>query len=61
MSKRTDTFDCVAMKDRIQGEIMAEYEARKGGFPSFAAFLRATSSDWEREARETLQTGAEQS
>ena len=55
MAAKTKTFDCVEMKNRIQADILAEYEARKGEFPSFAAFLAATESDWERKLRQKLE------
>lgn len=54
MATKTKTFDCVKMKNRIQADILAEYEARKGEFASFAEFLKATESDWERETRQKL-------
>jgi hypothetical protein len=54
MARKSKTFDCVEMKNRIQGEVLAEYEARKDEFTSFAEFLKATESDWEREVREGI-------
>jgi len=35
------TFDCVEMKNRIQAERLAEYEARKGEFASYLDFINA--------------------
>lgn len=43
MKAKTKTFDCVEMKNRIQRELMQEYEARKGEFSSYAQFIRATA------------------
>jgi hypothetical protein len=50
---RRKTFDCVEMKDRIQANIWAEYQARKAEFPSFYDFIRAQNdeSDWVRRMR----------
>ncbi len=48
------TFDCVGMKDRIQADILAQYEERKHEFASFAEFLHATESEWEREVRQGI-------
>jgi hypothetical protein len=50
---KAKTFDCVEMKDRIQAEIVAEYERRKAEFPSFYDFIRAENdkSDWVRRMR----------
>jgi hypothetical protein len=56
MARKSKTFDCVEMKNRIQAEVLAEYEARKDEFTSFAEFLKSTESDWEREVREGIQT-----
>ena len=41
MEKPTKDFDCVKMKDRIQQEIRADYEAHKQEFKSYAEFLEA--------------------
>lgn len=54
MSTKTKTFDCVEMKNRIQAEIIAEYERRKDEFASFGEFLKATESQWERQTRQKL-------
>ncbi len=50
----TKTFDCVEMKNRIQAEIMAAYEARQHEFASFAEFVKAAAAESEfvREMRE---------
>ncbi|MCK5711137.1 MAG: hypothetical protein KAI25_00310 [Hyphomicrobiaceae bacterium] len=58
MAEKTNPFDCVEMKNRIQADILAEYETRKSEFPSFAAFLAATESDWEKDFRAKLQQKA---
>ncbi len=54
MATKAKTFDCVEMKNRIQAELLAEYEARKDEFPSYAAFIRAGAdeSEWIRQMRE---------
>ncbi len=51
---RAKTFDCVEMKNRIQAEIFAEYEAQEDEFPSFSAFVKARTdkSEWVRQMRE---------
>ena len=51
MLTKTKTFDCVEMKHQAQQRLHAEYESRKGEFPSYFAFLeaRATESAWQRE------------
>ena len=53
MARRTKTFDCVEMKNRIQAQIMAEYEARKDEFASFVDFINKTAgeSEWVRRMR----------
>jgi len=54
MARKSKTFDCVEMKNRIQAEVLAEYEARKDEFTSFAEFLKSTESDWERKVRQRI-------
>ena len=39
MTTKTKTFDCVAMKNRIQAKLMEEYKTRKGEFNSYADFI----------------------
>jgi len=53
MATKTKTFDCVEMKNRIQAEMMAEYEAHKEEYGSFADFIeaRARKSEWIQEVR----------
>ena len=41
MATKAKTFDCVEMKDRIQAQRLAEYEARKGEFDSYIDFINA--------------------
>ncbi len=41
MATKAKTFDCVEMKDRIQAQRLAEYEARKGEFDSYLDFINA--------------------
>ena len=47
MTINNKSFDCVEMKNRIQAEIQAEYESRRGEFPSFVAFVKAASANSE--------------
>ena len=53
MTAKTKTFDCVKMKNRIQSELMAEYEKRRDEFESYDAFLKAKAdgSPWVRKMR----------
>ena len=39
--QKKKTFDCVEMKNRIQAERLAEYEARKGEFATYVDFINA--------------------
>ncbi len=45
MKTTKKTFDCIEWKDRIQGELLAEYEARKGEFASYGEFIYATADE----------------
>jgi hypothetical protein len=45
MGKRIKKFDCVQMKNKIQKELMQEYEAKKAKFTSYAGFLNTTSDE----------------
>jgi hypothetical protein len=47
MLRKTKTFDCVEMKNRIQAARLAEYEARKGEFASYIDFINARVKDSE--------------
>jgi len=47
MTGRTRVFDCVEMKNRIQAERLAEYEARGGEFASYLDFINARVKDSE--------------
>ena len=47
MGAKTKTFDCVEMKNRIQAERMAEYQARKDEFASYIDFVNARVKDSE--------------
>ena len=47
MPTKTKTFDCVEMKNRIQAELYAEYESRKGEFASYLDFINAKAKDSE--------------
>ena len=38
---KTRTFDCVEMKNRIQAQRLAEFEARKGELQSCLYFVNA--------------------
>ena len=41
MATKAKTFDCVEMKNRIQAQRLAEYEAHKDEFPTFLDFINA--------------------
>jgi hypothetical protein len=45
---RKKRFDCVAFKREAQERICAEWETRGNEFASYAEFLLAGQSDWER-------------
>ncbi len=47
MAANPKTFDCVEMKNRIQSELFAEYESRKGEFASYLDFINAKVKDSE--------------
>jgi len=53
MPTKTKPFDCVEMKNRIQAQLLAEYEAHKNEFASFAEFLRRRNErdEWVAKAR----------
>lgn len=56
MATKAKTFDCVEMKNRIQAQRLAEYEARKGEFDSYIAFVNdrvKRSSLWKELAART--------
>ncbi len=56
MATKTKTFDCVEMKNRIQAQRLAEYEARKGEFGSYIDFVNARvkrSPVWKKLARKS--------
>ena len=56
MATRTKTFDCVEMKNRIQAQRLAEYEARKAEFGSYIDFVNARvkrSPAWKLLVRKT--------
>ena len=42
MSAKTDRFDCVEMKNRIQRELREKYESRRDEFSSYGEFINAT-------------------
>ena len=44
-TKKKKAFDCLELKDRIQRELLAEYEARKDEFKSYADFIFATADE----------------
>jgi len=44
MKAKNKTFDCVEFKNSIQRELMREYEARKGEFPSYVDFINAAAN-----------------
>jgi hypothetical protein len=45
METKRKTFDCVEMKDRIQRELMKEFEARRREFKTYADFINATAGE----------------
>jgi hypothetical protein len=53
MATKQKTFDCVEMKNRIQADLMAQYEARKAEFSSFEEFVStlAEQDPWVRKMR----------
>ena len=56
MATKTKAFDCVAMKNRIQAQRLAEYEARKDEFGSYIDFINARvqgSSLWRELLKRT--------
>ena len=56
MATRTKTFDCVGMKNRIQAQLIDEFEKRTGESSSFAEFLtrRNERDEWVQKARAKL-------
>ncbi|MEN6449900.1 MAG: hypothetical protein ABFC96_05350 [Thermoguttaceae bacterium] len=46
-STKTKIFDCVEMKNRIQAERFAEYEAHKNEFTSYLDFINSRVKDSE--------------
>jgi len=48
MGTKTKAFDCVAMKNRIQAERWAEYQAHRDEYESYIDFIlaRAERSEW---------------
>lgn len=57
MATKTKPFDCVEMKRHAQAQIMAEYETRKGEFPSYWEFLQSKfrESAWQKAIWEKFQ------
>jgi len=51
MTTRNKTFDCVEMKNRVQAQMLAEYEAHKDEYDSFVDFVktRTQCSEWVRQ------------
>ncbi|MBX7246560.1 MAG: hypothetical protein K1X53_13770 [Candidatus Sumerlaeaceae bacterium] len=52
------TFDCIEMKNAIQRKLMAEFDARRSEFESYADFIARTSEQdqtirafWSRVAK----------
>jgi hypothetical protein len=43
VKRKIKTVDCVKIKDRIQRELMQEYEMRKSEFPSYVDFINAVT------------------
>ena len=48
MGTKAKTFDCVEMKNRIQAERWAEYQAHRDEYASYIDFIlaRAKQSEW---------------
>jgi hypothetical protein len=44
MKTKEKTFDCVEMKDRIQRDLMKEFQARRSEFASYVDFINATAN-----------------
>lgn len=44
MNNAKKSFDCVEMKNKIQRELMTEYEKRKGEFTSYMHFINASAN-----------------
>lgn len=61
MSPKNIKFDCVEMKNRVQAELMREYEARKSEFPSYESFIVATADQdpWIVTLREKIRETSE--
>ena len=59
MQTKTKTFDCVEMKNRIQAQLLAEYERRKGEFSSFGEFVKARNAgnEWVCKVRTKFTDG----
>ena len=47
MTNIAKPFDCVEMKNRIQAERLAEYQARKDEFSSYLDFINSRLKDSE--------------
>lgn len=45
MGTKTKAFDCVEMKNRIQADRLAEYQARKDEFASYIDFINARAKE----------------
>jgi len=56
MTTKIKTFDCVEMKNRIQAEMLAEYDACKDKYASFVDFVkaRAEQSEWVQRMRKKI-------
>lgn len=56
MATKAKTFDCVEMKNRIQAERWAEYQAHKDEYESYIDFVlaRAERSEWVRKVERKL-------
>lgn len=55
MNKTIKTFDCVEMKNQIQAEMYADYDAHRDKYPSFVDYIKAQAekSPWVRQWRRT--------
>ena len=44
---KTKAFDCAEMKNRIQAEMLSDYEAHQDKYPSFVEFVKAKAEESE--------------
>ena len=56
MITKAKKFDCVEMKNRIQAEMLAEYNAQKDEYASFVDFVKAKTkqSEWVQRMKKRI-------